>query len=172
MSKFFEVTSLKDTTVYRGGSTAQHIPYETNKVNFHPQRSYNHEDRSNTGVLRFAFNISAAGGGETSLMVDVGEQDFSALLSAMIQLAPEGLLPQMANAFAQHMADLPKREAALVKKGREEVLNKARQNYVDAPFGNNEVEEFVHTRVEKLVRGLEPKPAVPAKPVINTAESK
>lgn len=153
------MTALKDTTVYRGGSTAQSIPKETDQVSFQSRRETYHHQRADVGVVRLSFTISAAGGGETALLVDLGEQDFPVLLGAMIQLAPSALLPMMASAVSHHMANLPKREADLRRKGRDEVLNKSHSAFVMAPIDNNEIEKLVHKRVTKFVEELEPKPA-------------
>lgn len=103
-----------------------------------------------------SFNISAAGGGTTSLIVHIGEQDFPALVTAMA-VSTEAV-PAMAAAVAQYMAKLPERVMNARRKAHEEVLAMAHLAVITTPEDNNEVEKLVKKRVEKLVESLHPKP--------------
>lgn len=157
------MTLLKDTTVYRGGSTAQSIPVETHDVDLttllKPQPWP--QGGGVKGVLELRFSISAAGGGTTAIVVDLGEQDFEVLVTGMLERSASKVLPLMAAAVAQHMANLPKREATLRKEGREQVVYKAHEAWVKVQPGEGEIEALVHKRVAKFVMDLEPKPPVP-----------
>jgi len=156
------MTAFKDTLVYRGGASASQLPTEATSVELVPLQKPDHCKRVNVGVVRLSFSIAASGGGRTVLFVDVGDQDFPAMVAAMAALSPGLALPAMAAAVAEHMAKLPEREALIRKQARREVLYRATAAFQRAPEDNNEVEKLVAKRVGKFVEELEPKPVPPA----------
>ena len=74
---------LKHTKVYRGGATSPNLAFETKDASFHANAS----DRS----LDLRFQLASKGGGSTSVLLQIGADDFQAILGAIARALPESV---------------------------------------------------------------------------------
>ncbi len=151
------MTKLKNTIVFRGALSGTNLRHETGDV------GVTNLNLRGLPKLQVSFVISSAGGGQTDIVIDIGEEDYPALLARMLETSKTKVLPIMASAVAHHMKTLPEREEKLRSAGREQVLSKAHEAWRKAPPGEGEIEGLVHKRVDKFVKDLDsntaPKPA-------------
>ncbi len=79
---------LQDSEVLRAGVTASYWKSETRRIR---------ADIDKTGsALELSFKIASKGGGDTAILVKVGESDIRQLLRDLA-----GMLPQLADALAE-----------------------------------------------------------------------
>ena len=71
---------LKHSVIFRGGSTASRLFEETNDCFF----CVNENDKS----LELRFDIASKGGGETSILVQVGSKDFPVIFTELAKILP------------------------------------------------------------------------------------
>ena len=67
-------TNLSAAKVYRGGLTANYVKFETEACRFEVKEE----------TLNFSFNIASKGGGTTSVLLEIGEEDLPAILEMLL----------------------------------------------------------------------------------------
>ena len=71
-------TNLSAAKVYRGGITANYVKFETEACRFAVRDE----------KLNFSFNIASKGGGTTSVLLEIGEEDIPAILEMLLLRMP------------------------------------------------------------------------------------
>lgn len=77
------MVKLDDATVYRGGVTAKTLDYETKDCSF----EYNRYRKT----VEFRFRIASKGGGDTSILLRIGEKDIPKILQPIAENNPKML---------------------------------------------------------------------------------
>ena len=147
-----ETKELHAAKVLRGGRTARYMSYETSKVKLY----------TNDGALRYSFRMDSKGGGTTVVWLDIGPEDFAAILEAMIDADRQQAMATMSAELAEQTAAQPIHDERHVAEGRDSLLRLARKKYDDAPQGSDDAERFIWQSVTKLTKELE-KPKVAGK---------
>ncbi|WP_200156988.1 hypothetical protein [Allochromatium vinosum] len=152
------MASLSSTKIYRGGKTANHLNFESKKCSFH----VNPKDKS----LDLRFELKSKGGGTTEVLLEIGEDDFPALLKAIAQKMPEtvGILSECAAIANNKVVALLKnaRSVQADEKSRardlmerlEDVEEFISDKYNEAPAGKDEREAKILDQIDEVVRLL------------------
>lgn len=139
------VTKLEHAKVYRGGVTAHSMRHETSKVTV----------AAKDGSLRFSFLMDSKGGGTTRVWLEVGPEDFPAVVQTMPEVDRQAAMAAMSTVLMEQIAEQPEHDARNTAEGRHAVVRAAQEKYVAAPAGSDDAERFIKQSVEKLVKDLE-----------------
>lgn len=152
------MSQLKNTKIYRGGKTANSLNLESQQCSFHanPKRQ----------SLDLRFELKSKGGGITEVLIQIGKDDFPALLEAIARKMPEnvGVLSNCAAIANQRVLDLlleARRVQADEQARAQSLLEKLADveefitdKYNDAPVGEDERESAVMDQLAEVVEIL------------------
>lgn len=149
---------LEHSKVYRGSVTASGLDFETNKCS----ASVDQED----GTLDIRFNLASKGGGTTSVLLQIGKEDFQVILREIATKIPDsvGILSDCASiankknlellAEARKVHDDEKARAKTLIDELEPVEDFVNVKWRAAPVGQDEEEERMRDRIQKVMSTL------------------
>jgi len=152
------VPDLKKTKIYRGGVTAPYLNLETRNC------SFNANTRDETLDLRFS--LASKGGGTTSVLLQIGKGDLTAVLEAIAHAVPDtaAVLSRCASianekniellAEARRVKDDEKARAEKMLEDLEPVEEFVSEKYYEAPSGEDEQEAAVREKLEEIISSL------------------
>ena len=79
---------FKHTNVLRGGATAKYRQVESYRSNFFMVDHCNWGDKKGSKILQFNISIASAGGGTTDLAIQIGQDEFPAILELIAEEFP------------------------------------------------------------------------------------
>ncbi len=141
--------SLQDTVISRCGKTARHTNEETRSVRLSMTAGVDEPSK-----MRLFFLISSKGGGKTEIYVDIGPQDFAHLLEAMVDAARLPTMSAMAALLAKQLGEQPKHDNATRARGRNDLVELAKDKYENAPSDDDAAPQLVYKEVSKLAKEL------------------
>ena len=137
--------NLKATEVYRGGQTARALYLETRQVT---------ACRSKAAV-QLDFSMDSKGGGVTRVHVNIGPDDFEALVATMVKADRQKAMDAMAAELARQVAEQPEHDARAAAAARDAIRRLAHEKYLNAPADDDETERFAETQIKKLIAEIE-----------------
>ena len=142
--KKHQMLKLESAKLYRAGRTARSWSHETDDVKVGTVKE----------AIRLNFNLNSKGGGITQVQLEVGAQDFAALVSVMLS-ADRGTATQViAAALASEIAKQPEYDRQTIRRGRESVRQAAELAYTQAPTGKDHAEKLTSDMVDQLIAQL------------------
>jgi hypothetical protein len=138
---------LQDAVVLRRGITARQWTEETRNI----------KCGKNGKKAELYCEISSKGGGWTAVSIQIGSQDFSALIQSMCEADRHSAMMTLVTELTREITKQPERDAVLVQETQESITELARCKYMEAPHENDHVEHLVYKGVEKLVEELSPR---------------
>jgi hypothetical protein len=104
--------------------------------------------------ISFTFCLSSKGGGVTEVKVEIGPDDFAAIISVMINADRGRAMRDIASALATELANQPDYDKTITRQARESVAKAALHAYQEAPSGRDHAERLVSDVVRQLVETL------------------
>jgi hypothetical protein len=135
---------LSSAKLLRAGRTARSWNFESNDVKVGTVEA----------GIRLNFNLSSKGGGITQVQLEVGAQDFAALVFAMVSADRGAAMRVIADALAGEIAKQPEHDRMAVQRGRESVGEAADRAYRQAPTGKDHAERLTSDMVGQLIAEL------------------
>jgi hypothetical protein len=113
--------------------------------------------------LESYFHLSAAGGGTTQVLTQIGSQDFVTLARAMCDADRQAAMTTLAAEVAREVAQQSQHDRVMVEETRKSIVDLAQQKAWGAPAEDNYVQELICNAVRKLVEELSTKKKTKAK---------
>ena len=152
------MADLKHTNIYRCGVSARYLNLETRKCSFSADTAKN--------ALDLRFHLASKGGGTTSVLLQIGMNDLSAILEAIANKMPEnvGVFSDCASIAnkknlqqleeARRVQDNEKTRAKSLIEKLEGVEEFIAEKYYEAPAGEDEREASVKDQIEEVLQTL------------------
>jgi hypothetical protein len=135
---------LSSSKVYRAGRTARSWNYETDSVSVGTAKS----------AARLNFNLSSKGGGITEVQLEIGAQDFPAVIRTMLFANRTTTMQAIAAALATELANQSEQDRLIKRRARESVVEAADLAFSQAPAGKDHAERLTRDVVSQLVAQL------------------
>ncbi len=136
---------LDDSKVYRGGVTAPSMSYETSQLAIGARPP---------SKVRVSFKMSSKGGGVSRVWVELGGQDFPAMLGKMLEADRHAAMQAMATAVLGAVSRQPSHDEAIANQAMEAVRAAAQDQYTAAPADNDHAERFILESVTALIKKI------------------
>lgn len=99
--------------------------------------------------------MDSKGGGVTNVHLNIGAEDFEALLATMVRADRQQAMNALATELARQVAQQPEYDAKTAAAGRDAVRQLAHDKFMAAPSDDDGTERFVATQVKKLIAEIE-----------------
>jgi hypothetical protein len=135
--------SFKSATVNRGGATARYWTHETEKVTLHIRKG-----------ISLEFCIASKGGGTTQIALSFKEDDFEAIVNAMMEVNRHVAMQLISQALANELAAQKGHEEKIRQDIYRKLKSKTRQWWSESSGHEEHIAAITLDGLEKILSTL------------------